>query len=865
MAYIEEYYGEFMSQGGTLWRVEIWQKGEDGQTAAAARELSFPYDTPLTIEWDTKELEEPLCGAVATLTVVSEDDRQFTGYYRTALCATQLRVYRGGYIFWVGTLNTEEYSEPFQTFDGYETSLTFSDLAQGEFVKFQPRAQVDSIYNMLFWLRNDLGLSISENTSDPSDTTGYVHPMMYDNYATLGESAYGVLEMYNKEGDPKTYGGHGNIYSLMFLAANYYDRDSQSYKTWQEVLSDVCRALGARIMQWWGLLVFYTPDGLFNADGTAKTGGGSIYWTGDEQTLEMGKVYNNIKVTVTPSESALTLLTGEDDDTPMQGSGGSISVAKPVNTYDTQTVSLSAAPPNTMTVRTAVSGEVQTLNDSRLLPVEIAEGNDGMGERKALLYHAANCAEMTLARARCATPEGDISSGGVCVDRFATWHTAGGSQIFPKRTKLFTSRPFFLMGSDLATRVGYKVGVNVPLLCTCLQCPTYDTMPDVISEKTDVAATAYTDKNGLVRHAELTNAAPLLRAPYTILVRNDKGQVVCYLASFSQSTTPLQPWAQPVWQTVAAPSDTDPYIEMPAFLMYSGVTKYTAENGKSRAPSSYSLGKGFDDCSWTEDVRALYSIYNEQGESELSPSASMELLPAPPVSGMAELVVFEGVFMGYSAPNCADPYKETVYPAKDEVELIAEYKKAEPRSEYGSMTTFLRSYKFLRWIAYGLPQVRYVNPQTFDEVDPEGKEYATAVDPTFKNEFAVETCLGSPASLDNLGIGTFCRRVTNAAAGTEKIEAMPYFRNKNLGKGLAADWDVLPYVVAAQWHSQYDTAKILLSGESRLPEMGRLLLTEEHYPGKMFIVKGGTLTALTDTFDATYQEVSPTQYARERG
>ena len=62
----------------------------------------------------------------------------------------------------------------------------------------------------------------------------------------------------------------------------------------------------------------------------------------------------------------------------------------------------------------------------------------------------------------------------------------------------------------------------------------------------------------------------------------------------------------------------------------------------------------------------------------------------------------------------------------------------------------------------------------------------------------------------------------------------------------------------------FDTAKIMLSGESRLPDMGRLLLTEEHYPGKMFIVKGGTLTALTDAFDATYQEVVPTGYARQR-
>ena len=865
MAYIEEYYGEFMSQGGTLWRVEIWQRSEDGgQTAAAPRELSFPYDTPLTIEWDTKELEEPLCGAVATLTVVSEDDRQFTGYYRTALCATQLRVYRGGYIFWVGTLNTEEYSEPFQTFDGYETTLTFSDLAQGEFVKFQPRAQVDSVYNMLFWLRNDLGLSVSENTSDPSDTTGYVHPMMYDNYATLGERLYSQLTLGESHGEHTSYGGHGNIYSLMFLAANYYDRDAQGYQTWQEVLSDVCRALGARVMQWWGLLVFYTPDGLFNADGTAKTGQGSICWTGEEQTLEMSKVYNNIRVTVTPSESAFTLLTGEDDDTPMQGAGGSVAIVKPRNSYDTQTVSLSAAAPNTLTVRTEVSGEVQTLNDSRLLPVEIAEGNDGMGERKALLYHAANCSDMTLARARAATPEGGISTGGVCVDRFAAWHTAGGSQIFPKRAKLFTSRPFYLMGSDLAAYVDYRVGVNVPLLCTCLQCPTYDTMPDVISEKTDTASTAYTDKNGLVRHAELTNAAPLLRVPFTVIVRNDKGQAVCYLKANYQSSTPNQPWAQPVWQTVAKPSAADPDIEMPAFLMYSGVTKYTVEDGKPHAPSSCSLGKGFDDCTWWQDVAALYNIYAERSVSELSPSAGMELLPPPPVSGMAELVVFEGVFMGYSSPNCADPYKETAYPPGDDVELFAEYKKAEPQSSYGSQATFLRSYKFLRWIAYGLPQVKYINAQTFSEVDPQGKEYATSVDPTFKNELAVETCLGLQADPGSLGIGTFCRNVANAAAGTEKIEAMPYFRNKNLGKGYAADWDLLPYAVASQWHSQYDTAKIMLSGESALPSMGRLLLTEEHYPGKMFIIKGGTLTALTDTFDATYQEVVPTQYTRER-
>lgn len=872
MTYYEEYYGEFMSQGGVLWRVEIWNKDEDGATHAAARELTFPYDTPLTIEWDTKELEEPLCGAVATLTVVSETDRQFTDYYRTALCATQLRVYRGGYIFWVGTLNTEEYSEPFQTYDGYETSLTFSDLAQGEYVKFQPREQMVSLMDMLVWARADLGLSLTGRDDETSCAA------VLDNYAFAGQNTLSQIE-YDAQTDPsKAYGGYYDSRNLRFLAANYFDRDETAYRPWQEVLEDVCRAIGARVVQWWGRLTLYTPDGLFLADGTPKEAGGEVYWTGDEQTLEMGKVYNNIKITATPSDDALTLLTGEDDDTTMQGNGGSFSTLGPYyyDNYDTsQAWTNQKLPPNTFNLRTTVTGEVRTLHDTALRPVEIVEGNDGIGERKAIIYHATVGADRTLARTRSIKTDGAISSSPYLTDRFASWRAKGGSRIFTQGKKLFSSRPFFLIGSDLyaggLSTVAQKfyVGVNVPLLCTCLQNPGYsptlqeytnESGSEVVDPSDPISSDNYwADPNGVLRHRELYHAASLNRIPYTIFIRNDKGYVTAYLHSRKDNVTGAT-YTRPEWVKVAKPSATDPAPDMPAFLIHSGCNKVKdgGQNGTS------SLGQDFDDCTCYDDAAAEYSAMLTGGEREVSLMAKMELLDRPPVSGMAELVVYEGVFFSDFNPDTPDPFALYYYPLNDAVSFIEHYQKDEYRTDRGSQKAYREYYKYIYWIVYGLPQVSYICPDTCEAVSPEGKEYSTALDPDRKDSLEITTSLGSDVDGQNLGCCALFMPVLNTLTGVVSYEPMTGFRNKNLTKGKAEDWDALPYVVASQWHSQYDTAKIMLSGESRLPDMGRLLLTEEHYPGKYFLVKGGTLTALTDTFEATYQEVAPTQYVRQR-
>ena len=45
-------------------------------------------------------------------------------------------VYRNGERYWTGILDTEQYEEPYSTLSGYEVSLTFSDFAALDRVKW---------------------------------------------------------------------------------------------------------------------------------------------------------------------------------------------------------------------------------------------------------------------------------------------------------------------------------------------------------------------------------------------------------------------------------------------------------------------------------------------------------------------------------------------------------------------------------------------------------------------------------------------------------------------------------------------------------------------------------------------------------
>ena len=104
------YMGEFLSRGGTCWRVEILQEGYDGSVG----ELTCEAEEALGIEGQQVEREEVICGSEATLTIESPGDRTYEDLYTIEAGTIRMDVYREGQLYWSGTLDPEFYEEPYE-------------------------------------------------------------------------------------------------------------------------------------------------------------------------------------------------------------------------------------------------------------------------------------------------------------------------------------------------------------------------------------------------------------------------------------------------------------------------------------------------------------------------------------------------------------------------------------------------------------------------------------------------------------------------------------------------------------------------------------------------------------------------------
>ena len=102
--------GSFVARDNTVWSVELLR---DGIPVPSDRELDFPADEPLSIEWEHRDKEDPVCGSVCTLTVISPGDRTYLDLYTIEAGSVRLDVSRNGTLSWSGTLDTEFYEEPY--------------------------------------------------------------------------------------------------------------------------------------------------------------------------------------------------------------------------------------------------------------------------------------------------------------------------------------------------------------------------------------------------------------------------------------------------------------------------------------------------------------------------------------------------------------------------------------------------------------------------------------------------------------------------------------------------------------------------------------------------------------------------------
>ncbi|WP_314694878.1 hypothetical protein [Tannerella forsythia] len=257
MAKGKRYEGEFISVAGVRYRVEIWQEGYSGNVG----ELSFPYDTPLTIEWSEVNKIEPVMSSAATLTVISDSDRRFVDLYTTVAGSIRLDVYRENKKYWSGTLDPEIYEEPFAQQDGYDVTLTFSDFAILDRIKFEKTTR-------RFWsLQALLDLCIQKSGVELDGVQEYIS-------TTTGK---GALLLAN----------------TCLIDENFFDEDNEPM-TLREILDEMLRPFALRLQQKDGKAHIYDIHTLHSLQTKP------VRWCLDDSTLGVDQTFNNCELTFSP-------------------------------------------------------------------------------------------------------------------------------------------------------------------------------------------------------------------------------------------------------------------------------------------------------------------------------------------------------------------------------------------------------------------------------------------------------------------------------------------------------------------------------------------------------------------------------------
>lgn len=263
------YTGEFISRGGTVWRIDIMQEADAPFETIGA--LDFPADAPLVLEWSREDKEKVLCGSTATLKIISPGDRTYEDLYTIEVGHILLDVYRDGKKYWSGAIDPEFYEEPYETAAGYEVSLTFSDFGILDRIKYDLTG-IRTLREIAQYAIARAGLSCEIDTTHVTTT--------FDNGGTIA-------------------GG-----GLSIRSENFIDEDGEAL-TLYEVLEGIFQPLAIRMVQREGRIYLYDLNGLYTK-GKAK----QIDWDGDSQTMGTDRVANNVVVSFSPYSGA-ELLTGE--------------------------------------------------------------------------------------------------------------------------------------------------------------------------------------------------------------------------------------------------------------------------------------------------------------------------------------------------------------------------------------------------------------------------------------------------------------------------------------------------------------------------------------------------------------------------
>lgn len=249
------YRGIIPTITGKTFTVEI----DDG--IAEVHELRHPADEPLVVEWSDMSKQETVFGSMATLKVLSPADRSYIGLYTTKAGSVVLRIYEDGVLWWMGTLDTEFYEEPYSSTEDYEVSLSFSD----------------------FGILDRMTYSL----------TGIV---------TLQDIVTMALEQCNLANLPTRFFGSSThtdgttatLDTICVRSDNFTD-ESGDKKSSRDVVEGVFLPLGLKMRQWKGELCVYDLNGLYS-----DSPDNAVRWAASDQVLGVDSVANSVVITFSP-------------------------------------------------------------------------------------------------------------------------------------------------------------------------------------------------------------------------------------------------------------------------------------------------------------------------------------------------------------------------------------------------------------------------------------------------------------------------------------------------------------------------------------------------------------------------------------
>ena len=337
------YEGEFLSRNGIAWKVQIWRTNG----SYAVEELKFPADEPVVIEWDTKAKEEVICGSSCTVRVVSPSDRKYIDLYTVTPGEIGVAIFRKGRnnasysLYWMGTLDAEQYEEPYERAYGYDVMLTFQDFGAWNRLKYNLeglQVMSDVLADALLRVglisetetSNKVDFStfvssyhINESSSAGGENTENIDNGVYDNTnfpvvtggndhkLDISEHTIHILNPDTGGGSPATDAAtaiKATIDTMAVQSSAFYDDEGEGM-TLADVVTAMFLPLGLKIVQRNGKIWVYDINAL------TEVGTGSPYslyddptpglprliqWTGDSQTLSTDRVYNKIKLTLDP-------------------------------------------------------------------------------------------------------------------------------------------------------------------------------------------------------------------------------------------------------------------------------------------------------------------------------------------------------------------------------------------------------------------------------------------------------------------------------------------------------------------------------------------------------------------------------------